>query len=299
MSSDPQPPPKVDAPSPLQQQFHEQYRRSRRRLWLQSTIVLVVFCVVVWGSAGVSQFTIGRLWEALPRMGDYIWRTLPDLSVASFWSDMGDWFYAFPRWLRLLLDTIVIAVMATFLGAAGALCLCFTASRNLVARYWLYWIARRSAEVARTIPEIVFALIFVVAFGVGATAGLLAITIHTFGALTKLYSEVNENIDSRPLEGLEATGAHWVQRMRFAVLPQVSAGYITYTLWRLELNIRAAAIIGFVGAGGIGQELYHAISMGYYEDISAIILMIIFTITVIDLGCERMRHHFIGKEVLT
>ena len=147
-------------------------------------------------------------------------------------------------------------------------------------------------------PEIVFALIFVVAFGIGPFAGFLAITVHTIGAMGKLYAEANENIDERQLDGVRAAGGNWFEVIRFAVLPQVLPNFTTYTLWRLELNIRSAAIVGFVGAGGIGQELYHAISFNYYEDISAIVLMVVATIMVIDLTCERLRHRLIGKDAL-
>ena len=112
----------------------------------------------------------------------------------------------------------------------------------------------------------------------------------------KLYAEANENIDERQLEGVRASGGNWFEVIRFAVLPQVLPNFTTYTLWRLELNIRSAAIVGFVGAGGIGQELYHAISFNYYEDVSAIVLMVVVTIMVIDLICEKLRHRLIGKE---
>ena len=133
-------------------------------------------------------------------------------------------------------------------------------------------------------------MIFVVAFGIGPFAGFLALTLHTIGAMGKLYAEANENIDERQLEGVRASGGNWFEVIRFAVLPQVLPNFTTYTLWRLELNIRSAAIVGFVGAGGIGQELYHAISFNYYEDVSAIVLMVVATIMVIDLICERLRH---------
>ena len=188
--------------------------------------------------------------------------------------------------------------MATLFGAVGGLLLCFPASRNLAGRYWIYFAFRRIAEIARCVPEIVYALIFVVAFGIGPFAGFLALTVHTTGALAKLFAEANENIDERQLEGVKASGGSWLEVIRFGALPQVLPNFTTYALWRLELNLRSAAIVGFVGAGGIGQELYQAISLNYYEDVSAIVLMIVLTITCIDLICERLRHRIIGKESL-
>ena len=269
-------------------------RRSRRRLlaWVIGLALLVA--LTIW-AADISRFTVERLARGLPRIGDYIWLTLPELTLGNFLGDIAYWFYAFPRWLNLLLDTFLIALLATAIGGVIALGLSFIAARNLVSSYVLYFVTRRAMEVARTVPEVVYALIFVVAFGVGPLAGLLAITIHTIGALGKLFSEVNENIDPAPMEAVRACGGGWFTVMRFAVLPQVMPGVTAYTLWRLELNIRAAAIIGFVGAGGIGQELYTAISMNYYEDISAMVVMIVLVVTLIDLTSERVRHALIGR----
>lgn len=270
-----------------------QKRAWRRRIsWL---VRLAVLAAAAMWAADVSGLTIDRLARGLPRIGDYIWLTLPEISLSNFFADVAYWFYNFPRWLNLLLDTFLIALLATAIGGVIAMGLSFVASRNLVASYALYFATRRALEVARTVPEIVYALVFVVAFGVGPLAGLLAITIHTIGALGKLFAEINENVDMAPTEGVRACGGGWFVIMRFAVLPQVLPDFAAYLLWRLELNVRAAAIIGFVGAGGIGQELYTAISMNYYEDISAMVLMIVLTVSLIDLTSERVRHGLIGS----
>lgn len=290
----------MPSPIPLStvERFEQEYLRLRQRQWLQLVFFAGVFVVALHFAADVSGLTLQRLIDGMPRIGDYISRTLPEISIATFWADVAYWFYDVERWLRLLFDTVLIALLATIIGAVGGLLLCFPASRNLMRNYWVYFLCRRFAELTRTVPEVVYALIFVVAFGVGPFAGLLALTIHTIGALAKLYAEVNENIDEGQVEGIRAAGGNWFEGIRFAVLPQVLPNLTTYTLWRLELNIRSAAIIGFVGAGGIGQELYHAISFNYYEDISAIVLMVVLTVTVIDLICERIRHYMIGKENL-
>jgi phosphonate transport system permease protein len=150
--------------------------------------------------------------------------------------------------------------------------------------------------VARTIPDLVYALIFVFSFGIGPLAGILAIAVHTMGGSGKLFAETVENIDMKPVEGLRATGANWLQMVRFAVLPQVLPNFTSFSLWRFEINVRTASVIGFVGAGGIGQELYTAIRMLYYEDISALLLLLVATVMLIDVGCEKMRHAMIGKE---
>ena len=144
-----------------------------------------------------------------------------------------------------------------------------------------------------------FALIFVIAFGLGPMAGVLAIAIHTIGALGKQFSEIVENIDMKPVEGVRSTGAGWISCMRFAVLPQVVAGFASYTLLRFEINVRGASVMGFVGAGGIGQELFVAIRKFYYSDVSAILLMIIVTVFVIDIGTGWIRGTAVRQEAGT
>jgi phosphonate transport system permease protein len=158
------------------------------------------------------------------------------------------------------------------------------------------FIIKRLMEFCRTVPDIVFALIFVIAFGLGPMAGVLAITIHSIGALGKQYAEMVENIDMKPVEGLRSTGAGWIACMRFAVLPQVVAGFASYTLLRFEINVRSASVMGFVGAGGIGVELITAIRKFYYSDVSAILLLIILTVFVIDIGTGWVRGRLFGKE---
>lgn len=280
------------------QRFEAEFARLRARQRLELFGFAILFLIFFQIAANFSNFTIERLVAGLPRIGEYLGKTVPEVALATFVDDMGVWYYGLVRWLKLLGDTLLIAMMATLFGSVGGLLLCFPASRNLAGSLWVYFLFRRMAEIARCVPEIVYALIFVVAFGVGPFAGFLALTVHTIGALGKLFAEANENIDARQLEGVRAAGGNWFEVIRFAALPQVLPNFTTYTLWRLELNIRSAAIVGFVGAGGIGQELYQAISLNYYEDVSAIVLMIVFTITVIDLVCEKIRHRIIGREAL-
>lgn len=278
--------------------FEEEFARLRRRQRFQLFGFALLFLAVFHFAAEFTQFTPGRLVAGLPRIGEYIAKTLPEIQFVSLFSDVATWYYGILKWLRLLGDTLLIALMATIFGAAGGLLLCFPASRNLAGSYWIYFVFRRVAEIARCVPEVVYALVFVVAFGIGPFAGFLALTAHTTGALGKLFAEANENIEERQLDGVRAAGGNWFEVIRYAALPQVLPNFTTYTLWRLELNIRSAAIVGFVGAGGIGQELYQAIGLNYYEDVSAIVLMIVVTITLIDLTCEKIRHRIIGRESL-
>ena len=158
------------------------------------------------------------------------------------------------------------------------------------------FVARRTLEFCRTVPEIVFALIFVLAYGLGPLPGVLAIAIHTTGALGKLFAEVVENIDAKPLDGVAASGGNWFERIRFAVLPQVLSNFVSYALLRFEINVRGAAVMGFVGAGGIGQDLIEAVRKFYYTDVSAILILVIITVMIIDGITERVRHALIGME---
>jgi len=278
--------------------FEEEFARLRRRQRIQLFGFALLFLTIFHFAAEFSHFTLERLAAGLPRIGEYIGKTLPEIGFVSLIGDVATWYYGFLKWLKLLGDTLLIALMATLFGAVGGLVLCFPASRNLAGHYSIYFAFRRIAEIARCVPEVVYALVFVVAFGIGPFAGFLALTAHTTGALGKLFAEANENIDERQLDGVRAAGGNWFEVIRYAVLPQVLPNFTTYTLWRLELNIRSAAIVGFVGAGGIGQELYQAIGLNYYEDVSAIVLMIVVTITLIDLACEKIRHRIIGRESL-
>jgi phosphonate transport system permease protein len=163
-----------------------------------------------------------------------------------------------------------------------------------VKNRWVTSITRRALEFNRTVPELVFALIFVYTFGLGPIPGVLAIAIHTIGAMGKLFAEVVENIDMKPVEGIAAAGGSWVQQIRFAVLPQVQTNFLSYALLRFEMNVRGAAVMGFVGAGGIGDTLIVSIRKFYYSDVSAIIVLLIATVMLIDYGTEKVRHRLIG-----
>ena len=133
--------------------------------------------------------------------------------------------------------------------------------------------------------------------GSAALAGILAIGIHSAGALGKLFSEVNENADMRPLEGMRAAGGNWIEAVRYGMVPQVLPAFLSYGLLRFEINVRSSTIIGFVGAGGIGQEFKRVISFNIYEEVSAIAILILIIVMLIDLASERVRARFVGAMV--
>ncbi len=286
----------IDRHDPAITAHAESYRQAAASKRRQMLVGVAVFAICVWLSAVGAEVRLGTLIENIHRFPNYIWQTLPTLRLASLGSDLAEWYWGLARWLRLLWQTVLIAYVGTILGAAGAFLFCFAAAANLGRAPWLRFAVRRYLEFCRTVPEIVFALIFVIAFGLGPLPGVLAIAIHTMGALGKLFSEVVENIDLKPVDGITATGGSWWQVVRFAVMPQVLSNFASYALLRFEINVRGASIMGFVGAGGIGQDLIEAIRKFYYTDVSAIMLLIILAVMLIDLGTERLRHALLSLE---
>ncbi|MEM8630403.1 MAG: phosphonate ABC transporter, permease protein PhnE [Pseudomonadota bacterium] len=291
-------------------QFELDYAALRHRTKIGWTVATIIFVILFFFSAWlgdffrVTQVTMPdgtREWRwvipaGLPRLGEFLEKTIPTLRFDHFWSDFGEWFWRWRVWMQLLIETILIAFMATVLGVIGGFLLSFPASRNLAPNKWVLWFSRRYLEIARTVPDLVWALIFVFCFSVGPMAGVLAIGLHATGALGKLYSEVNENIDMRPLEGIKAAGGTWFDQIRYGAVPQVLPNIISYTLLRFEINVRASSIIGYVGAGGLGQEFREALSLQEYTDLSALFLIIFVTVMVIDYGSEKLRHRIIGLE---
>ena len=280
-------------------------RRKSRRVVLISTLIFAVCFFITASISGFFDLTEVSLpngdrverWKllaGLPRLGEYLYKTLPALAWETLGADLANWFWRWKVWLQLLIETVLIAFLATLFGVIGAFILSFPAARNLSPNSTILWITRRYLEIARTVPEIVWALIFVFCFGVGPMAGVLAIGLHATGALGKLYSEANENIDMRPVESVKAAGGNWAQQIRFGVVPQVIPNIISYTLLRFEINVRASSIIGYVGAGGLGQEIRTAMALQEYTDLSALFLIILVTVVAIDFASERFRHRIIG-----
>src|SRR5262245_9410277 len=286
----------VRLPPEQLERLHAAYRNAvAAKRW--RTALGMAILVAAIGLAGIAgEVDVGKFLANIDRLPNYIWSLVPSLSWRTLPADLAEWFWDLKDWLRLLADTLLIAYLGTLLGAIGAFLLCFVAAANLGSSAWARIASRRCLEFCRTVPEIVFALLFVVAFGLGAMPGVLALAIHSMGALGKLFAEVVENIDMKPVEGATATGAGRASIIRFAVLPQVMSNFASYTLLRFEINVRGAAVMGFVGAGGIGQELLSAIRKFYYTDVSAILILIIATVIVIDLATERLRHWLIGFE---
>jgi phosphonate transport system permease protein len=276
--------------------FNEAYRKAVARKRLRFTLgAAIFFAALVLASVG-AEVNLRTFFTYFGNFVSYFDRIFTLENGARVWTDIAEWFWGWHKWSLLLGETILISYVGTLSGAVLAFVLNFLAAENTAPASWLRIIVKRVMEFCRTVPDIVFALIFVIAFGLGPMAGVLAITIHSIGALGKQYSEIVENIDMKPVEGVRATGASWISCMRFAVLPQVAAGFASYSLLRFEINVRGASVMGFVGAGGIGQELVVAIRKFYHSDVSAILLMIVVTVFVIDIGTGWIRGRLFGKD---
>jgi len=264
----------------------------RRQLWLG----LLLLAVLVLLSGHVAEISFSKLYQHIGGFASYIDRIFHLENGRPVISDPAEWFWGWKKWLALMGETLLMAYLGTLLGAIAAFVFCFLASQNLTQSKGVVFFIRRLMEFCRTVPELVFALIFVVAFSLGPLPGILALAIHTAGALGKLFAEVVENIDMKPVDGVVATGGNWFHKIRFAVLPQVASNFASYALLRFEINVRGASVLGFVGAGGIGQTLLEVIRKFYYADVSALLIMIIATVMVIDAVTERIRHKLIGLE---
>jgi phosphonate transport system permease protein len=272
------------------------YRSAIARKRLRAALAAAVFVAVMVIAAIGAEVNLRTFVTYFGNFVSYFDRIFTLESGARVWTDFAEWFWGWQKWLKMLGETLLISYVGTMTGAVLAFGLNFLAAQNTSPNPWLRFVVRRLLEFARTVPGIVFALIFVIAFGLGPMAGVLAIAIHSTGALGKLFSEIVENADMKPVEGIRSTGASWLACMRFAILPQVSAGYASYALLRFEINVRESSVMGFVGAGGIGQELVVAIRKFYYSDVSAILLMIIVTVFAIDIATGWLRARLFGKD---
>jgi phosphonate transport system permease protein len=191
-------------------------------------------------------------------------------------------------YLKEMLITLHIAVWGTALGVVCAIPCGLLSSSNLVPK-WVYQPVRRVMDACRAINEMVFAMLFIVAVGLGPFAGVLALWVHTTGTLAKLYSEAVEAIDPRPVEGVRSTGAIALEEIQYGVIPQVLPLWISFSLYRFESNVRSASVVGMVGAGGIGVVLYEVIRSFQYAQTCAVLIILIIFVSVTDLVSARIR----------
>ena len=195
-------------------------------------------------------------------------------------------------YLREMVITLQLALWGTVLAILAAVPMGLLSASN-VAPVWIYQPVRRLMDACRATNEMVFAMLFIVAVGLGPFAGVLALFVHTTGTLSKLFSEAVEAIDPRPVEGIRATGAHKLAEIAYGVIPQVMPLWLSYSLYRFESNVRSASVVGMVGAGGIGVILFEVIRSFEYGQTCAVLLMLIVTVSFIDLMSSWLRKLFI------
>ena len=195
-------------------------------------------------------------------------------------------------YLQEMVITVQIALWGTVLAVIFAVPLGLLSSSN-IAPWWVYQPIRRLMDATRAINEMVFAMLFIVAVGLGPFAGVLALFVHTTGILAKLFSEAVESIDSQPVEGIRATGANALEEIVYGIIPQVLPLWISYSLYRFESNVRSASVVGMVGAGGIGVILWDIIRGFQYAETCAVMIIIIVTVTIIDVISARIRKSLI------
>ncbi|WP_028593199.1 phosphonate ABC transporter, permease protein PhnE [Paenibacillus assamensis] len=208
-----------------------------------------------------------------------------------------DWDYVYladgEDLLRGMIDTLAIALLGTFISAFLCIPFAFWASTNMNRWKWSSGIGKFILSFIRTFPEIVMAIMFIKAVGPGAYAGILALGLHSIGMLGKLYAEAIEKIDRGPAEALLACGANRLQVMWYAVIPQVLPEFMSYTLYRFEINVRSATILGIIGAGGIGTPLIFALDSRNWSRVGIILLGIIITVSVVDMISNYVRRKIV------
>ncbi|MFP3383517.1 phosphonate ABC transporter, permease protein PhnE [Tritonibacter sp. SIMBA_163] len=261
-------------------EIRTQYADLTRRKRLYGGVLLALFiALMVAGFRTADDRNAGSFADGYQRIFDYPAEVLSEAAEKA--AELpGHMVHFFPA----LIETVNIAGAATLLGAIFGILLSLLSTRGMAPWPALIPLFRRIMDICRAIPEIVIALVLIFLLGGGPVPAMIAIAVHTAGALGKLFSEVNENASLKPVEGLSSTGASWAQRMWLGVIPQVGPNYVSYALLRFEINIRASAILGFVGAGGIGYELKNSMSWGQgkYDEAAAIFVLLFATIVVVD-----------------
>lgn len=264
-------------PQHIQQLEDNLHRMSRMRLLYSLLAIGITVFIVTSGITVANNYNAGSFSRGIQNFFDYPVDLFREAFEAG-WS----WFGLLLHYMPDLLSTINMALFSTSLGAVFAVILSVFSSKNLISNPYIVNSVRRLMDLCRSFPELVIAMIFLYLMGKSLLPAIIAISIHTAGALGKLFSEAIENIDRKPLEGLESVGASWLMRVRFGVLPQVLPLFFSYALLRLEINVRASTILGFVGAGGIGEALSAVIQWRYGDEILAIMALLVSTIILLD-----------------
>ena len=241
-----------------------------------SALALAIGWLLHW-SAGGAQMSWSELAGGMPQIGDFLSRSVPpDLNIL-------------PRLWAPALETIQIAIWGTLLSVLLALPLSFIAASNLHSWNWLRRVTRQFMNVIRSINELILALVFVSAVGLGPFPGVLALALHGMGMLGKFFAEAIEEIDDGPLQALRSAGASQLQIIAFGVVPQVITAWIAVVLYRFEVNLRSATVLGMVGAGGLGFELVSSLKLFRYQETATCIIVITIMVITADMASNWLR----------
>lgn len=244
--------------------------------WKYASAAAVGACVVWWAGIG-SQVSFNELWKGMPWIADFLSRMLPP-----------NWEFM-QKLVKPAIETVQIAIWGTLLAIVLAVPVCFLAARNISPNLAVFHFMRQVLNIARGINEIILALIFVAAVGLGPFPGVLALALHGAGMLGKFFAESIEDIDPGPIEALRSTGAGPIQIIVFGVIPQVITAWIAVILYRFETNLRQATVLGMVGAGGIGFELVGSMKLFQYQDTATCILVIVAMVMTADYISSKLR----------
>lgn len=252
-------------------------RPSGRLGWWKFAMAVPTAIVLLWWAARGSQVSLGELAKGVPWIVDFVTRMFPPNMTF------------LEKLVKPALETIQIAIWGTVLAIILAIPVCFFAARNLSPSATVFHLTRQILNITRGINEIILALVFVAAVGLGPFPGVLALAVHGAGMLGKFFAEAIEEIDQGPLEALRATGASSMQIIIFGVIPQVITAWIAVSLYRFETNLRQATVLGMVGAGGIGFELVGSMKLFQYQDTATCILVIIVMVMTADYISNKLR----------
>ncbi|WP_339842645.1 phosphonate ABC transporter, permease protein PhnE [uncultured Halopseudomonas sp.] len=255
----------------------DQYSHAWRRKLFQT---LGLFAVILVASWYVNLLDFRTLANGIPAIG-----TLMAESFPPDFRNIMDWVYP-------LLDTLAMSIAGTAIAVIASVPLAFLAARNTSPHPVVYHLTRTTLNALRSVPELIMGIIFVAAVGFGALPGVLALGLHSIGMVGKFFAEAIEHVDEAPVEAATAAGATRLQVLYHAVFPQVLPQFADVAIYRWEYNFRASTVMGMVGAGGIGFELMGSLRIMQYQEVSAILIVILVMVTLVDALSGRLRKRF-------
>ncbi|WP_425434536.1 phosphonate ABC transporter, permease protein PhnE [Paenibacillus catalpae] len=261
----------------METNVHNQSARPKPPGRIKHYLTAVLILALIWGSSRQTDASFAELFTGMPNMMDLLKQMFPPR-----------WSY-FDNIVHGMLETIRMALIGTTIGTIVAIPVTLLCASNLAPSRWLYHLSRLLLNLVRTIPDLLLAAIFVSVFGLGPVPGILALTVFTVGLISKLTYELLETIDRGPIEALTAAGGNYIQRIVYGVVPQIQANFMSFVLYTFEINVRAAAVLGLVGAGGIG--LYYEATLGFleYDKTCVIILFTLAVVLLIDYAGTKLR----------